>query len=62
MVATDAAGLVHGKTGTTDIASALSGYVGERYAFSLLENGHPVHLAAAHKAQDDFARALTAHG
>ena len=30
------------KTGTTDDASALSGYVGGRYAFAVVENGRPV--------------------
>jgi len=53
-----ALGTVHGKTGTTAIASALSGYVGSRIAFSVLQNGHPVQLAAAHAAQDRFATAL----
>lgn len=62
MVATGAAGLVHGKTGTTHLASALSGYVGRRFAFSVLENGRPVRLAAAHLAQDRFALALSARG
>jgi PBP4 family serine-type D-alanyl-D-alanine carboxypeptidase len=51
-------GIVRGKTGTTDIASALSGYVGSRYAFVLVENGHPVNWDAAHKVQDAFVRAL----
>ena len=37
-------GLVRGKTGTTDISSALSGYVGTRFAFVTIENGHPVEL------------------
>jgi D-alanyl-D-alanine carboxypeptidase len=53
-------GIVRGKTGTTDIASALSGYVGTRYAFVLIENGHPVDWDAAHKLQDRFVRALAA--
>jgi D-alanyl-D-alanine carboxypeptidase/D-alanyl-D-alanine-endopeptidase (penicillin-binding protein 4) len=52
-------GIVRGKTGTTDIASALSGYVGSRYAFVLVENGHPVNWDAAHKLQDRFVLALT---
>jgi len=51
-------GVVRGKTGTTDVASALSGYVGSRYAFSLLENGHPVDWSAAHAVQDAFVRRL----
>jgi D-alanyl-D-alanine carboxypeptidase/D-alanyl-D-alanine-endopeptidase (penicillin-binding protein 4) len=51
-------GIVRGKTGTTDVASALSGYVGSRYAFVLVQNGHPVNWAAAHKLQDRFVDAL----
>ena len=53
-------GIVHGKTGTTQISSALSGYVGSRYAFVLIENGHPVDSDAAHKLQDRFVGALAA--
>jgi D-alanyl-D-alanine carboxypeptidase/D-alanyl-D-alanine-endopeptidase (penicillin-binding protein 4) len=52
--------LVRGKTGTTDIASALSGYVGRRYAFVAIENGHPVDYWAAHSAEDGVAEALIA--
>jgi len=52
-------GIVRGKTGTTDAASALSGYIGSRYAFVLVENGSPVNWDAAHKLQDRFVRALT---
>ncbi len=51
-------GIVRGKTGTTQIASALSGYVGSRYAFVLIQNGHPVDWEAAHKLQDRFVEAL----
>jgi len=52
-------GLVRGKTGTTNISSALSGYVGERYAFVAIANGHPtVDLWAARAAQDGFVTAL----
>ena len=51
-------GIVRGKTGTTAIASALSGYVGSRYAFVLVQNGHPVNWNAAHKLQDRFVEAL----
>jgi D-alanyl-D-alanine carboxypeptidase/D-alanyl-D-alanine-endopeptidase (penicillin-binding protein 4) len=49
---------VRAKTGTTDVASALSGYVGTRYAFALVENGFPVNWTAAHAAQDAFVQAL----
>jgi D-alanyl-D-alanine carboxypeptidase/D-alanyl-D-alanine-endopeptidase (penicillin-binding protein 4) len=53
-----ARGVVHAKTGTTDEASSLSGYVGNRYVFSILQNGSPVAAWAARKAQDRFATAL----
>jgi D-alanyl-D-alanine carboxypeptidase/D-alanyl-D-alanine-endopeptidase (penicillin-binding protein 4) len=52
-------GIVRGKTGTTDIASALSGYVGSRYAFVLLQNGDPVDWDAAHSVQDSFVETLS---
>ena len=51
-------GFVRAKTGTTDIASALSGFVGDRYVFSVLENGNPVKLTAALRTQDAFAQVL----
>ena len=51
-------GVVRAKTGTTDQASALSGYAGERYAFAVLQNGDPVAWTPARKAQDRFANAL----
>jgi D-alanyl-D-alanine carboxypeptidase/D-alanyl-D-alanine-endopeptidase (penicillin-binding protein 4) len=53
-----ARGAVRAKTGTTDEASALSGYVRQRYAFVVLQNGAPVAAWAARKAQDRFATAL----
>lgn len=53
-----AAGLVRAKTGTTDNASALSGYVGDRYVFSILQNGWPVSWYWARTAQDRFATVL----
>jgi D-alanyl-D-alanine carboxypeptidase/D-alanyl-D-alanine-endopeptidase (penicillin-binding protein 4) len=56
---TRAYGVVHGKTGTTDSASALSGYAGRRFAFAVVQNGRPVALAWAHRAQDRFATALS---
>ncbi len=58
---TPARGAVRAKTGTTDIASALAGYAGDRYAFAVLQNGEPVSAAAARKAQDRFATALVSH-
>jgi serine-type D-Ala-D-Ala carboxypeptidase/endopeptidase (penicillin-binding protein 4) len=51
-------GVVHAKTGTTDESSALSGYVGDRYAFSVVQNGEPVNDFAAREAQDRFATTL----
>jgi D-alanyl-D-alanine carboxypeptidase/D-alanyl-D-alanine-endopeptidase (penicillin-binding protein 4) len=55
-----ARGAVHAKTGTTDRASALSGYVGDRYGFAVLQNGYPVSTWSARRAQDRFATALAA--
>jgi D-alanyl-D-alanine carboxypeptidase/D-alanyl-D-alanine-endopeptidase (penicillin-binding protein 4) len=60
MTSAPARGLVHAKTGTTDIASALSGFVGQRYAFVTIENGYPVNWSAAHTTQDRVAEALAA--
>ncbi len=53
-------GVVRAKTGTTDQASALSGYAGERFAFALLQNGAPVSWTWARKAQDRFVTVLAA--
>ncbi len=55
-----ARGAVRAKTGTTDDASALSGYVADRYVFAVLQNGSPVATDAARRAQDRFATALAA--
>jgi D-alanyl-D-alanine carboxypeptidase len=49
---------VRAKTGTTNRASSLSGFVGDRYVFSILQNGFPVAAWPARKAQDRFATAL----
>ena len=51
-------GYVRAKTGTTDQASALSGFVADRYVFSIVENGGPVNVAAAVRTQDAFAQVL----
>jgi D-alanyl-D-alanine carboxypeptidase/D-alanyl-D-alanine-endopeptidase (penicillin-binding protein 4) len=51
-------GLVRAKTGTTDNSSALSGFVGDRYVFSVVENGWPVWTANAERTQDRFAQIL----
>ena len=53
-----ARGTVRAKTGTTSRASALSGYVRDRYVFAVLQNGLPVAASSARKAQDRFASAL----
>jgi D-alanyl-D-alanine carboxypeptidase/D-alanyl-D-alanine-endopeptidase (penicillin-binding protein 4) len=55
-----ARGAVRAKTGTTDVASALSGYARRRFAFVVLDNGYPVSWSASRKAQDRFATALAA--
>ena len=49
---------VYAKTGTTDAASALSGYVRSRYVFSILMNGSPIPWWYAREAQDRFAQVL----
>jgi D-alanyl-D-alanine carboxypeptidase/D-alanyl-D-alanine-endopeptidase (penicillin-binding protein 4) len=49
---------VRGKTGTTDIACTLSGLIGKRYAFAVLENGNPVPSWSARSAQDRFVTIL----
>lgn len=51
-------GHVAAKTGTTDIASALSGYVNSHIAFAIVQNGHPLAYWWAREAQDRFARVL----
>lgn len=53
-----ARGLVRAKTGTTDHSSALSGFVGDRYVFSILENGSPVRTRSTERSQDRFAQVL----
>jgi serine-type D-Ala-D-Ala carboxypeptidase/endopeptidase (penicillin-binding protein 4) len=51
-------GKVLGKTGTTDLACALSGLVHGRYAFAVIQNGSPVPWWTARSAQDRFVRLL----
>jgi len=58
MRGTAAAGVVRAKTGTTDDATALSGFVGDRFVFSVLVNGHPVSWAWSREAEDRFATVL----
>ena len=51
-------GFVRAKTGTTDNSSSLSGFVGDRYVFSILENGSPVRPPSAEASQNRFAQVL----
>lgn len=51
-------GVVRAKTGTTDNSSALSGFVGDRYVFSIVENGSPVRTLRAEQSQNRFAQVL----
>jgi len=57
-----ARGQVIAKTGTTSAASALSGFVRDRYVFAILQNGRPIATYWARLAQDRFATALAAAG
>ena len=57
-----ARGQVIAKTGTTSGASALSGFVRDRYVFAILQNGRPIATYWARLAQDRFATALAAAG
>jgi serine-type D-Ala-D-Ala carboxypeptidase/endopeptidase (penicillin-binding protein 4) len=58
MARAPARGNVRAKTGTLDDASALSGYVRERYAFSILVNAPGLSWSAARTAEDRFATVL----
>lgn len=53
-----ARGNVLAKTGTTREASALSGFVRNRYVFAVLQNGNPILPWWARRAQDRFATVL----
>jgi D-alanyl-D-alanine carboxypeptidase/D-alanyl-D-alanine-endopeptidase (penicillin-binding protein 4) len=53
-------GRVQAKTGTTDEASALTGYVRGRYAFAILHNGFPLASWYAKQAEDRFVQVLAA--
>jgi D-alanyl-D-alanine carboxypeptidase/D-alanyl-D-alanine-endopeptidase (penicillin-binding protein 4) len=46
------------KTGTTNRASALAGFVRDRWIFAVVQNGSPVSSFWARRAQDRFATAL----
>ena len=49
---------VRAKTGTTDRASALSGYVRQDTVFSVLQNGDPIPWSSARAGQDRFVQVL----
>jgi len=51
-------GRVHAKTGTTSLASSLSGYIDSNIAFAIIQNGHPLSYWWAREAQDRFAKVL----
>jgi D-alanyl-D-alanine carboxypeptidase len=51
-------GRVRAKTGTTNNASALSGFARTKWVFSILQNGWPVPYTSARKSQDRFAQML----
>jgi D-alanyl-D-alanine carboxypeptidase/D-alanyl-D-alanine-endopeptidase (penicillin-binding protein 4) len=51
-------GRVIAKTGTTNTASALAGFIRRRYIFAILQNGSPVPYWAARAAQDRFVTIL----
>ena len=53
-----AVGQVFAKTGTTSLASALSGFVAGRYAFAIVQNGPPLSPWWARRAQDRFVTVL----
>jgi len=57
-----ARGQVIAKTGTTSTASALSGFVRDRFVFAIIQNGRPISTYWARLAQDRFALALAAAG
>ena len=51
-------GRVIAKTGTTNAASALVGFVRRRYVFAVIQNGSPVPYWSARAAQDRFVTVL----
>jgi D-alanyl-D-alanine carboxypeptidase/D-alanyl-D-alanine-endopeptidase (penicillin-binding protein 4) len=53
-------GHVFAKTGTTNEASALAGFVKDRYAFAILHNGFPLASWYAKEAEDRFVSVLAA--
>ncbi len=57
-----ARGAIRAKTGTTALASALSGYARARYLFAVVQDGDPVSTWWARTAQDRFATTLAQVG
>jgi len=55
-------GHVLAKTGTTSLASSLSGYVNSHIAFAVIQNGNPISYWWAREAQDRFATILAKQG
>jgi serine-type D-Ala-D-Ala carboxypeptidase/endopeptidase (penicillin-binding protein 4) len=51
-------GVVRAKTGTTDLSCSLTGFIADRYAFVVIENGDPVYWWPARAAQDRFVSLL----
>jgi D-alanyl-D-alanine carboxypeptidase/D-alanyl-D-alanine-endopeptidase (penicillin-binding protein 4) len=51
-------GRVIAKTGTTNGASALAGFIRRRYVFAVIQNGSPVPYWSARSAQDRFVTVL----
>ena len=51
-------GVVRAKTGTTDLSCSLSGFVADRLAFVIVQNGSPVAYWVARQAQDRFVTLL----
>lgn len=51
-------GRVIAKTGTTNAASSLAGFVRRRYVFAILQNGSPLPYWSARAAQDRFVTVL----
>jgi D-alanyl-D-alanine carboxypeptidase len=51
-------GRVIAKTGTTNAASALVGFVRRRYVFAVIQNGSPIPYWSARAAQDRFVTVL----
>ena len=51
-------GRVIAKTGTTNAASSLAGFIRRRYVFAVIHNGSPVPYWSARAAQDRFVTVL----